>query len=61
MKKKYIYDEKMAEFFLENGGKLFDIDHHNKTGAKYWVFMKDENLENLYIKWNIKCENLRKQ
>lgn len=59
IKKKYIYDREMAQFFIINNAKLLDIDTHNKTGSKFWVFIKDENLEKLYLEWNEKCEKLK--
>lgn len=60
MVKKFVYDEKMKDFFVTNGALIVDIDYHKKTGCKYWVFVKNDKLEELYVKWNEKCKKYKK-
>ncbi|MHC1746931.1 MAG: hypothetical protein AB9856_00905 [Cellulosilyticaceae bacterium] len=50
MKKKFIYDIRMANFYIVNGCPVLETGIHKKTKKTFWVFDWDSSYDT-YSKW----------
>lgn len=55
MDKKFLYDIKMANFFMMNGAKCIGTGINKNTGNTFWCFEK-ESCQEAYKLWNEMCK-----
>lgn len=56
----YIYDYKMANFYMRNGGVCLGTGMNHATGIIYYCFSK-EKTKAIYDKWHTACIKLKKE
>jgi hypothetical protein len=50
----YCYSHPLKSFLLDNGEKSIVSGLHPKTEKKYWVFERNNNLDNLLTEWQLR-------
>lgn len=55
--KKFIYDIKMANFYMQKGAVCIGTGIHKETGNVFWCF-KFEGTEKIYDQWCKLCETM---
>jgi len=59
MGKKYIYNQRQAQFYIKHDIKVIDTGVHYTTKKPFWVFVFDETKE-VYLQWLKSCEQYKK-
>ena len=50
----YCYSHPLKSFLLNNGEKSIVSGLHPKTEKRYWVFERNNNLDNLLTEWQLR-------
>lgn len=48
----YCYSHNLKNFLLKNGEQYIASGYHPKTQKKFWMFLRNENLDALLGSWS---------